>query len=76
MTMRDGQWKYIDRLGSGGFSKPNRIRPKPGGPRGQLFDLQADPGETKNLYLDRPEIVERLQQELKRQQKARRTRPE
>jgi hypothetical protein len=31
---------------------------------GQLYDLNTDPGETKNLYLEQPEIVARLNQEL------------
>lgn len=41
--------KLIDGLGSGGFSKPSRIKPQPDGPRAQLFNLKADPGESNNL---------------------------
>ncbi len=29
-TIRDGNWKLISSLGSGGFSKPSRIKPKDG----------------------------------------------
>ncbi|MFA6543320.1 MAG: arylsulfatase [Limisphaerales bacterium] len=33
---------------------------KPGAPPMQLYDLAADPGETRNLYLEQPGIVARL----------------
>jgi hypothetical protein len=32
----------------------------PDGPRGQLYDLAADPAEAHNRWLERPEVVERL----------------
>ena len=63
-TIRSGNWKLIDGLGSGGFSKPRKVKPRPGGPRGQLYNLADDRGETKNLYLEKPQIVERLRAEL------------
>jgi arylsulfatase A-like enzyme len=59
-TVRDGRWKLINGLGSGGFSKPSRIKPGVGDPQGQLYDLASDPGETTNLYLEKPQVVERL----------------
>lgn len=59
-VIREGKWKLIDHLGSGGFSKPRRIKPEPNGPKGQLYDLEADPGETRNLWQSRPKVVERL----------------
>jgi len=64
MTIRSGPWKLINGLGSGGFSKPARIRPEPDGPQGQLYHLARDPGETDNLWLKEPEVVKRLQDEL------------
>ncbi|MGI9241921.1 MAG: sulfatase family protein, partial [Verrucomicrobiales bacterium] len=64
MCIRVGDWKLIDALGSGGFSKPSKVKPEPGGPAGQLFNLKDDPAEAKNLYLERPEVVERLQAAL------------
>ena len=64
-AIRSGEWKLIDHLGSGGFSQPGRIDPGPGDPTGQLYNLQEDPGETKNLYLLYPDVVARLQNELK-----------
>ena len=66
MTIRQGPWKLITQLGSGGFSKPSRIKPDPNGPTGQLYNLRDDLGETRNLYQQRPEIVATLRAELKR----------
>ena len=65
-TVRIGSWKLIDGLGSGGFSKPGRIKPKAGEPKGQLYHLGDDPGETTNLYEEHPEVVERLRKEMER----------
>ena len=59
-VIREGDWKLITHLGSGGFSSPRRVDPGPDGPRGQLYDLAADPGETRNLWGERPDVVERL----------------
>ena len=59
--VRNGNWKLITGLGSGGFTQPRDIKPSPGGPTGQLFNLQTDPGETKNLWAEHPEIVKQLQ---------------
>jgi arylsulfatase A-like enzyme len=65
MVIRSGEWKLIEGLGSGGFSKPEHVEPGPGDPAGQLYNLDEDPGETNNLYSQRPEIVIRLQSEMK-----------
>ena len=73
-TIRQGAWKLIQGLGSGGFSQPRRVQPTPDGPKGQLYDLADDPGETKNLYLEKPDIVRRLTSELERIQGAAQTR--
>lgn len=59
-AIRDGDWKLIPQLGSGGFSIPRKEKPEPGGPKGQLYNLAEDPSETTNLYLKHPEIVARL----------------
>jgi arylsulfatase A-like enzyme len=66
MMIRSGDWKFIDQLGSGGFSKPAKIQPEPGGPKGQLYKLRDDRAETKNLYLQYPELVTRLEAEMER----------
>jgi arylsulfatase A len=64
MMIRDGDWKLINQLGSGGFSKPSTIKPGPGDPAGQLYNLRNDLAETNNLYLQLPEIVARLTAEM------------
>jgi arylsulfatase A-like enzyme len=57
---REGNWKYIPHLGSGGFTQPANESRVPGGPAGQLYDLSKDPGERENLWAARPEVVARL----------------
>ena len=66
MTIRSGNWKLITGLGSGGFTKPNRVPPGPNDPPGQLYDLAADPAEQENVYAQNPKIVARLLEELQR----------
>jgi arylsulfatase A-like enzyme len=63
-ALRQGKWKLIDQLGSGGISRPNRVKPETGGPEGQLYNLQIDPAETKNLWLEHPKIVKELTEQL------------
>jgi len=48
--LKDG-WKYINCLGSGGFTDPSNVRTVKGGPEGQLYNLAIDPLESNNLYL-------------------------
>jgi arylsulfatase A-like enzyme len=59
-AVRQGDWKLIEGLGSGGFSKPVTEEAKPGEAKGQLYNIRSDPSETKNLYLDDPKRVEEL----------------
>ncbi|MEW6357999.1 MAG: arylsulfatase [Planctomycetota bacterium] len=47
---------------------------KPDAPPEQLYDLAADPGETRNLYRERPDIVERLTKLFERLRDAGRSR--
>jgi arylsulfatase A-like enzyme len=64
-AIRKGEWKLIEaNLGSGGFSMPNRVKPEPGGPQGQLYNLEDDPKESTNRWLDEPDKVKELQAEL------------
>ncbi len=65
-AIRQGPWKLIDGRGSGGFTAPRQIEPKPGEPEGQLYNLDDDPGERNNLWSERPEIVQRLTALLER----------
>ena len=58
--MRQGPWKLI--VGtetSGGWVKPSGDGPRAGAP-GQLYHLEDDPAEEKNLYAQHPGIVARL----------------
>jgi arylsulfatase A-like enzyme len=74
-TIREGDWKLILGLGSGGFSTPKSVEPAPGGPQGQLYDLAADPREEINLYDKRPDIVAHLSATLNALQRDGRSRP-
>jgi arylsulfatase A-like enzyme len=68
-AIRQGKWKLIFGRGSGGFTKPNRIKPKPGEPKGQLYDLDKDPAETNNVWAEHPVIVQRLTNLLEKYKK-------
>ena len=59
-AIRQGKWKMIPQLGSGGWTKPTNVKPEMNDPEGQLYDLHADPNETDNLWEEHPEVVERL----------------
>jgi arylsulfatase A-like enzyme len=74
-AIRQGDWKLILGRGSGGFTLPQRIKPKPDEPAGQLYNLAQDPGETRDFYLQRPAIVKRLTTLLERYQCAGRSAP-
>jgi arylsulfatase A-like enzyme len=66
VSIRQGDWKYLDHQGSGGngygqgqlarYAHPDSAPTAPG----QLYDLRNDPGERRNLCLERPEIVKEL----------------
>ncbi|MCC6507979.1 MAG: arylsulfatase, partial [Pirellulaceae bacterium] len=67
LSIRRGPWKYINHVGSGGnryennpglkpFALPEMAPEAPG----QLYNLDTDPGETKNLYFEQPHIVTEL----------------
>ena len=73
-VVRRGDWKLIKGLGSGGFSKPEKIEPQRGEAPGQLFNLKEDPSETRNLYLQYPDKVEELTNILKKFQETGRSR--
>ena len=46
-------------------------RVKPGAPPAQLYDLDADPAEGTNRYLDAPQVVQELQALLAQVRKGR-----
>ena len=49
--MVEGRWKYVLHL----------MRPK----ESELYDLKADPGETRNLIGENPEVVKRMESLLR-----------
>ncbi|MBA4301447.1 MAG: arylsulfatase [Cyclobacterium sp.] len=53
-------WKFIEGLGSGGFTVPAHITPEIVGPTGQLYQISSDPREQENLFLKYPEKVAEL----------------
>jgi arylsulfatase A-like enzyme len=67
LAIRRGKWKYLAHQGSGGnryenhrlLAKYHRDDTAPEAPA-QLYDLESDPGETTNLYFERPDIVGQL----------------
>jgi arylsulfatase A-like enzyme len=75
-AIRQGPWKLAMKLGSHGFSEPKDVEPTPGGPRGQLYNLEEDPAESHNRWLDEPSIVERLTNLLNGYQAQGRSRPQ
>jgi arylsulfatase A len=66
-ALRQGRWKLEMNPGSGGWGAPNDFEAKAAGrPEIQLYDLQADPGETRNLQAEQPAIVAQLKAVLER----------
>lgn len=64
-AVRSGQWKlifphdYVKPSPPGGGSKPGKYaRPQIGL---SLFDLKADPGESRNVVSEHPDVVKRLE---------------
>lgn len=66
LAIKQGDWKYIDGLGSAGFSAPQKVSPTPNGPKGQLYNMKDDPLEQNNLYLQNPQRAEKMSRELER----------
>lgn len=55
-AIRQGDWKFIDGPGSGGWMEKGEA----GDPPVQLYNLANDVGERKNLQAEHPEIVAQL----------------
>jgi arylsulfatase A-like enzyme len=81
LSIRRGDWKYIDHAGSGGnrydkdaalkrYSIPEKAPQAPG----QLYNLARDPGEANNLYDQEPAIVAELSELLRRSVRSGRSR--
>ncbi|MBP1841244.1 sulfatase family protein [Formosa algae] len=59
-AIRQGQWKLNMLRGSGGSLEPVIFEPKAGEAIYELYDMVNDPGETKNLYFEHPDIVKAM----------------
>ena len=81
LAIRRGKWKYLDHAGSGGnnyeasrdlrlFILPDTAPNAPG----QLYNLEIDPGETRNLYFEQPQLVKELKSLLNQVKAAGRSR--
>ena len=70
--IRQGQWKYLDHVGSGGNNygrgplKKYALPETASEATGQLFNLATDPGETTNLFFKEAAKREELQALLKK----------
>ena len=62
---RQENWKLLLAKGSGGWTSPTEKQVEAGSPVAQLYDMKKDPGETTNLFLSHPEVVERMLNQLK-----------
>jgi arylsulfatase A len=60
-AIRQGKWKLCECPGSGGWSNPRPGKATKGMLPLQLFDLESDLGETKNVAEANPEVVKSLQ---------------
>jgi len=82
LSIRRGNWKYLDHPGSGGNRYENNPELKPfiipenaPGAPAQLYNLETDHGETKNLYYERQDIVKELKALLEQSKASGRSRP-
>lgn len=74
-AIRSGDWKLAMGLGSGGFTQPRHLDPKPGEPAVQLYNLKVDRQETTNVAAEHPEIVRALTAKLDAIRNSGRSRP-
>ena len=58
-SLRQGDWKFLDGKGSGGWSAATDSL------QGQLYNMRVDPSEKINLFNKYPKKVEKLKQRLK-----------
>ena len=72
---RRGGWKYMNTLSSGGFTKVHLAKPKSGDPKGQLYNLSNDIGETENRWNDAPGVLREFEAMLASQKQSGRSRP-
>ena len=61
---REGKWKLILARGSGGWTSPKENQVDAKAPEAQLYNMEKDPSEQNNLYLERPEVANQLLAQL------------
>ncbi len=80
LSIRHGQWKYLEKpykLKAAGKWVDSFLLPDTApGHKGQLYNLETDPGETNNLYFKNPEMAKKLYEELVANRERERTAPE
>jgi len=59
-AIRSGKWVLIESRGSGGFSLPRTVPVKAGEAEGQLYNLRTDPSQTRNVWSENSDVVERM----------------
>jgi arylsulfatase A len=69
LSIRVGKWKYFEGYGACGYPEFKQyktcwLNPKPGQLPGQLYNLEDDLGEKRNLHDQHPEVVEKLKRKL------------
>ena len=65
LSLRHGAWKYIEASDRPAWSRETNTE-LGNAPAPQLFDLERDPGETRNLAAAEPDRVRRMRDELRR----------
>lgn len=73
-AIREGDWKLIER-NEDLVGENNKVMKKNAENQNQLFNLAADPSETKNLWEEKPAIVKRLSEQLANLKKNGHSRP-
>jgi arylsulfatase A-like enzyme len=77
-AIRQDEWKLVDGRGAGGMrygKEDPDVRPAPGEPLVELYNLAKDPGEKENLAASRPDVAGRLTELLRKYQAEGRSRP-
>jgi arylsulfatase A-like enzyme len=78
LSIRRGPWKYCDHPGSGGNRYDQENSPPSSLPDTSpvaLYNLDTDPGETKNLATTRPDVLAEMKSLLEQSKTAGRSRP-
>lgn len=63
-ALRMGDWKMIEKRGSGGFSPPATASTPPGQTEERLYLMSEDPSETTDLSRQYPEILNLMKRQL------------